>query len=77
MNKIFQHLMKNLTISFNDNIIKYEEYYFNGIPTPKDIKFSDIDKDSFKISWKIDELNIINVDNKKLTIIIVLISFEN
>ena len=67
---IFQQLMKNLNISFNDNNIKYEEYYFNGIPTPKDIEFSDIKANSFKISWKIDDINIIDVDNKKIKYII-------
>ena len=70
MNIIFQQLMKNLNISFNDNNIKYEEYYFNGIPTPKDIEFSDINSNSFKISWKIDDINIIDVDNKKIKYII-------
>ena len=38
INIIFQQLMKNLNISFNDNNIKYEEYYFNGLPIPKDNK---------------------------------------
>ena len=39
MRNIFQELMKNLKISFieNESTIKYEEYFFNGIPTPKDI----------------------------------------
>ena len=70
INIIFQQLMKNLNISFNDNNIKYEEYYFNGIPTPKDIEFSDINANSFKISWKIDDINIIDIDNKKIKYII-------
>ena len=38
INIIFLQLMKNLNISFNDNNIKYEEYYFNGLPIPKDNK---------------------------------------
>ena len=68
MNIIFQQLMKNLNISFNDNNIKYEEYYFNGIPTPKDIEFSEKCLDSIKISWKID--NIINLNNKQIKFIL-------
>ena len=38
INIIFLQLMKNLNISFNDKNIKYEEYYFNGLPIPKDNK---------------------------------------
>ena len=64
MNIIFQQKIKNLNIYYNDNNIKYEEYYFNGIPIPKDIEFNDISFDSFKISWKIED--IINIDNKKI-----------
>ena len=39
MKKIFQELMKNIKINFIEekSTIKYEEYYFNGIPIPKDI----------------------------------------
>ena len=68
MNIIFQQLMKNINITFNDNNIKYEEYYFNGIPTPKDIEFSEKCLDSIKISWKID--NIINLNNKQIKFIL-------
>ena len=38
MNLMFQHLMKNINILFDDNNIIYEEYYFNGLPIPKDNK---------------------------------------
>ena len=58
--------MKNLNISFNDNDIKYEEYYFNGISAPKDIEFNNISTNSVKISWKIDEINLLNIDNKNI-----------
>ena len=68
MKLYFQEPMKNIKIIFNEkesNII-YNEYYFNGIsmPVPKDITFSDIEKNSFKISWKIDDMKII--DNKEI-----------
>ena len=41
MKMIFPKLMKNLKISFieKESNIKYEEYYFNGIPIPKEIEY--------------------------------------
>ena len=68
MKKLFCQLLKNLKISYQEeqNNIKYEEYYFNGIQIPKDIEIKEITSKSFKIFWKIDNLNIINVDNKKI-----------
>ena len=68
MGILFQQLMKNLKISFikNENAIKYEEYFFNGIPIPKDVEFADIDSYSFKVLWKIDDINIINIDKKEI-----------
>ena len=59
-------LMKNLKISFdkkNNNII-YNEYYFNGVPTIKNIEIKDIKINSFKAVWNID--NNINLDNKQI-----------
>ena len=66
MKSLFQKLMKNLKISFlKDEIkVKYEEYFFNGIGVPKDIEFKNITSNSFKLFWKIDNLNIFNIDNK-------------
>ena len=60
MGKLFRELMKNLKINFieEESIIKYEEYYFNGIPIPKDLEFKDIGTNNFKIQWKIDNINI-------------------
>ena len=57
MNLLFQTSMKNLKITFEEDKsnIKYEEYIFNGIPIPKNIEFKDIDINSFKIFWKIEE----------------------
>ena len=61
-----QQPMKNIKIIFNEkeNNIIYDEYYFNGISIPKDITFSDIGINSFKISWKIDDIK--NIDNKEI-----------
>ena len=47
----------------NENKIKYENYYFNGIQIPKDIEFKNIDANSAEIFWKIDEINIENINN--------------
>ncbi len=66
MNNISQILMKNLKLNFIEDNIKYEEYYFNGLPIPKDIQISDISSNEFKISWKIDNLNIEDIDKNKI-----------
>ena len=68
MKNLFQELMRNIKISFEEEkkIINYEEYYFNGIPSPKDIEFKDINSNSVNISWKIDNLKINNIDNKEI-----------
>jgi len=60
--------MRNIKISFEekDNKIKYEEYFFNGIPSPKDIEFKDIDINSLRVNWKIEDINILNKDKNKI-----------
>ena len=65
---LFQQLMKNLKINFKEeeSNITYEEYFFNGIQTPKDIEFKEIGTNSFKLFWKIDDINILNLDNKQI-----------
>ena len=61
-------LMKNINISFQDKIkkLKFEEYYFNGIQTPKNIQFKNISSNSIEVYWEIDDLKILNIDNKKI-----------
>ena len=68
MRILFQELMKNLKISYieNENTIKYEEYFFNGIPIPSNIKFNDISSNSLKLSWNLDDINISNIDKKEI-----------
>ena len=68
MNNIFQELMRNIKISFNEeeNNIKYEEYYFNGMPKPNNIEFKDITNCNLNINWKIDNLNINNFEYKNI-----------
>ena len=59
MKSLFKELMKNLKITYieEESKIKYEEYYFNGIPTPKNIELKDIGKNSVKVFWTIDDIN--------------------
>ena len=47
-----------MKISFEEKKrkINYEKYYFN-ILIPKEIKFNDISSDSFKLDWKLDNLD--------------------
>ena len=68
MNSIFVECMRNINITFQEdqNNIKYEEYYFNGIPVPKDIEIKDLASNSFKIFWKIDDINILNLDKNQI-----------
>jgi len=60
--------MRNIKISFEEkeNKVKYEEYFFNGIPSPKDIEFKDIDANSLKVYWKLDNKNLLNIDKNKI-----------
>ena len=66
MSPFLNQELKSLDISFNYDEIIYEEYYFNGIPIPKTIKFSEITGNSFKILWKIDAIKILNIDKEKI-----------
>jgi len=56
-NKLFNELMKNIKIKYEEDKINYEEYYFNGIPKPINSKFKDINTSSLNISWNIDNIN--------------------
>ena len=68
MKVLFSELMRNIKISFveEESNIKYEEYFFNGIQTPKDIEFKEIGSNSFKIFWKIDDINILNINKNQI-----------
>ena len=60
--------MKNIKISFIEEEIKikYEEYYFNGIPIPKNIEIKNIWSNSFKVFWKLEDINLLNIDKNKI-----------
>jgi len=68
MKKLNDTCMRNIKINFEEreNKIKYEEYFFNGIPSPKDIEFKDIEATNLKVNWKIEDINILNIDKNKI-----------
>ena len=68
INILTHELMKNLKISFieEENQIKYEEYYFNGIPIPQDIDFKEIGTSNFKVFWKIDDNKVLHLDKNQI-----------
>ena len=67
-----KELIKNLKITFNEEegTIKYEEYYFNGFPIPKDIEFKEIESTNLKVLWKLDDINLLNIDKNQIQYII-------
>ena len=67
-NSVLIKLMKNLDMKFQEDQtnIKYEEYFFNGIQTPKNIQIKDIKLHSANITWDIDDININKIDKNKL-----------
>ena len=68
INKLNSQLIKNTKISFEEEEtnIKFDDYYFNGIPIPNNIQFKDITGMSFKIKWDIDNINLINIDKNQI-----------
>ena len=70
--KLFCELMRNIKIFFDkeNNSIKCEDYYFSGIQIPKNIEIKEIKHNSFKLFWKMDEINILNIDNKQTKFIV-------
>ena len=68
LNNLYGKLLKNLKITYNEEskIINFDEYYFNGLQIPKDIEFKNITNDSLEIIWKIDNINILNIEQKNI-----------
>ena len=64
--------IKNMKVEFNEkeSTLKFEEYYFNGFPIPKDIEFKDIESNNITIIWELDNINILNIDKNKIQYII-------
>ena len=68
MKSLSTKLMRNINIKYdeNKNNIIYDEYYFNGWPIPKNIKIENLTSSSAKIYWKIDNINIVNLDKNRI-----------
>ena len=68
LNKLIKEPMKSLKFNYLEekSNINYEEFYFNGIAIPKDIEFKDISEHNLNLSWKIDNINNINIDKNKI-----------
>ena len=59
---------KNLEVTFNSELknINYKEYYFNGIPVPKNIQNNNQGNNTIIISWEIDDFKIRDYDIKNI-----------
>ena len=62
--------MRNIKFNFKDENNKcsiiYDEYYFNGIPEPKNIQLKNITSSSVDLSWNIDNLNLTNINKNEI-----------
>ena len=68
MRILFQELMRNINISFieKESTIKFEEYFFSGIAIPKIVEFKEVNSHNLKIYWKLEDINILNIDKKEI-----------
>ena len=64
MKETLKKPIKSVDISYNNesNKISYNEYYFSGIPIPKDIKY-EIKDNKLNLSWNIDKYKFKNLIN--------------
>ena len=72
MKLLLKQFMKNIKISFikEESKIKYDEYYFNGIPIPQNIEFKDIGNNTMKIYWDINNSKMLYINKKEIKFII-------
>ena len=68
MKELNKKLMKNIKFVYEEekNKIKYEEYYFNGMFFPIKIEIKNITSTSLNIFWKIDSINLINIEKNQI-----------
>ena len=68
MRKLMSELMKTIKFSFEEenNVINYEEIFFNGMAIPKNIEFKEITSTGFKLFWKADNVKIKNMDKNQI-----------
>ena len=72
MKKLFTQLMRNIKFNYEEekSNIKYAEYYFNGMPIPTNIEIKQLTNEGFNLNWNIDNINIKDIDNNKLSYIV-------
>ena len=65
-------IMKGININFNADKcdINFEENYFIGMHIPEKIEFKEITSNSLKIFWKLNNINIKDIDIKKYNFIV-------
>ena len=67
--------MNNSDISFElDKIYFYNDYYFNGIPAPKNLKVEKRENKLY-ISWDLDNSNIKSINTNKIKYLLVIKRF--
>ena len=68
---LFLKKIRNIIIFYNSNLnsLDFKNYFFNGIPVPKNIKTEEKGNKLF-ISWEIDDFRIKDFDNKEIRYII-------
>ena len=64
----FKMLMKSMNINFDSEKmeINFEEYYFNGIPLPLNIEFKEVNANSIKVVWELNNINLLDFDKNEL-----------
>ena len=72
MDVLIQQLISNINITYKseENNVIFDEYFFNGIPTPNNIGIKEISLGKYKLSWNIDDINLINLDKKNIKYIV-------
>ena len=75
---ILEKPIKNVDIKYNTLFLslEYKDYYFNGIPTPKDINVWKKDEQVY-ITWDIDDIRIKNYDKEKIQYLILISKGKN
>ena len=63
-----KELMTSSEIYFEKNKLKFDEYYFNGFPCPKNIKLDYYT--NLKIKWDFDEIDLIDMKKNKIKFLV-------
>lgn len=67
MENLFKELMKSLTFKYKEkkdnNSIEFEEFYFNGLPIPKNINFKNNKGNEITVTWDVDKIKFSGEDN--------------